>query len=98
MPTLQLTCPRVALARFPGVRGERLCSQGYVVASGDGEAAIMADGDVPDGHFSHCLGDTDGHLMPLSPAVRVRYDTMCKQLYQLPRFPIFTLTYVATCW
>ena len=22
--------------------------------------------------FLHCLGDTDGHLMPLSPAVRVR--------------------------
>ena len=26
--------------------------------------------------FLHYLGDTDGHLMPLSPAVRVRYDTL----------------------
>ena len=57
---------------FPGARGERLCSQRCKVASGADKIAIVANGGVPNGPFLHCLGDTDGHLMPLSPAVRVR--------------------------
>ena len=61
---------------LPGVRGGRLCSQRCVVASGADKIAIMASGGVPDGPFLHYLGDVDGHLMPLSPAVRVRYDTL----------------------
>src|SRR3954463_10862470 len=63
---------------IPGTRGGRLCSQGYAVASGADKIAIVANGGVPDGPFLHCLGDTNGHLMPLSPAVRVRYDTLYK--------------------
>ena len=57
---------------LPGARGERLCSQGYAVASGDEEKAIVANGGAPNGHFLHCLGNSDGHSMTLSPAVRVR--------------------------
>ena len=55
-----------------GARGGSLCSQGYAVASGDEEKAIVANGGAPNGHFLHCLGNSDRHLMPLSPAVRVR--------------------------
>ena len=61
---------------FPGARGKRLCSQRCVVASDADKIAIVASGGVPDGPFLHYLGDVDGHLMPLSPAVRVRYDTL----------------------
>ena len=68
---------------FPGARGKRLCSQRCTVASGADKIAIVASGGVPDGPFLHCLGDVDGHLMPLSPAVRVRYDTLYRWLYQL---------------
>ena len=46
------------------------------MASGADKVAIVANGSAPDGHFLHCLGDVDGHLMPLSPAVRVRYGTL----------------------
>ena len=60
---------------FPGTRGGRLCSQRCTVASGADKIAIVAIGGVPDGPCLHCLGDVDGHLMSLSPAVRVRYDT-----------------------
>ena len=59
---------------FPGTRGERLCIQRCEVASGADKITIVANGGAPDGPFLYCLGDTDGHLMPLSPAVRVRYD------------------------
>ena len=61
---------------FPGARGERLCSQRCAVASGANKIAIVASGGVPYGPFLHYLGGADGHLMPLSPAVRVRYDTL----------------------
>ena len=64
---------------LPGARGERLCSQRCTVASGTDKKAIMAIGGAPDGLCLHYLGDTDGHLMPLSPAVRVRYDTLYLQ-------------------
>ena len=39
---------------------------------GDEEKPIVANGGTPNGHFLHCLGDSDRHLMPLSPVVRVR--------------------------
>ena len=57
---------------FSGACGGSLCSQGYAVASGDEEEAIVANGGAPNGHFLHCLGNSDGHSMTLSPAVRVR--------------------------
>ena len=57
---------------FPGVRGRRLSSQRCEVASDADEIDIVANSGVPDGPFLHYLGDSDGHLMPLSPAVRVR--------------------------
>ena len=68
--------PTCRSGTLPGVRGGRLCSQRCAVASGADKIAIVASGGVPDGPFSHYLGDVDGHLMPLSPAVRVRYDTL----------------------
>ena len=46
------------------------------MASGADKIAIVASGGVPDGPFVHYLGDVDGHLVPLSPAIRVRYDTL----------------------
>ena len=46
------------------------------MASGADKIAIVASGGVPDGPFLHCLGDADGHLMLLSPAIRVRYDAL----------------------
>ena len=60
--------PRRALqeAVQPAVRGGKRADK----------IAIVASGGVPDGPFLHYLGDVDGHLMPLSPAVRVRYDTL----------------------
>ena len=61
---------------FPGARGKRLCSQRCAVASDADKIAIMVSGGVPDGPCLHYLGDVDGHLMPLSPAIRVRYDTL----------------------
>ena len=61
---------------FPGARGKRLCGQRCAVASDADKIAIVASGGVPDGHFLRYMGDVDGHLMPLSPAVRVRYDTL----------------------
>ena len=61
---------------FPGARGKRLCSQRCTVASGANKKAIVAISDAPDGLILHYLGDADGHLMPLSPAARARYDTL----------------------
>ena len=57
---------------FPGAHGRRLSSQRCEVASNADKITIVANGGIPDSPFLHCLGDTDGHLMPLSPAVRVR--------------------------
>ena len=68
--------PTCRLGAFTGARGERLCSQRCAVACDADKFAIVASGGVPDGPFLHYLGDVDGHLMPLSPAVRVRYDTL----------------------
>ena len=78
VPMLQHIHQRVALGAFPGACGERLCSQRCAVACDADKIAIVASDGVPDGPFLHCLGDADGHLMPLSPAVRVRYDTLYK--------------------
>ena len=78
MPTLQRIHQRVALGASPGTRGGRLCSQRCAVACEADKIAIVVNGGAPDGPFLHCLGDADGHLMPLSPAVRVRYDALYK--------------------
>ena len=69
---LQCIHQRVALGAFPGARGERLCSQRCAMACDVDKITIVAHGGVPNGPFLHCLGDSDGHLMPLSPAVGVR--------------------------
>src|SRR3954467_15470373 len=37
--------------------------------------AIVANGGAPNGPPRCCPSDRDGHLMPLSPAVRSRYDS-----------------------
>ena len=57
---------------FPGARGGRLCSQRCTVACEADKISIVVNGGAPNGPFLHCSGDSDGHLMPLSPAVRVR--------------------------
>ena len=46
------------------------------MASCDDEATLVADGDALTDAFCTVWGDGDGHLMPLSPAVRVRYRTL----------------------
>ena len=69
---LQRMHQRVALGASPGVRGGRLCSQRCAVACEADKIAIVANGGATNGPFLHCSGDSDGHLMPLSPAVRVR--------------------------
>ena len=66
------TSPTCRPGAFPGTCGKRLCSQRGAVAGDADKIAIMASGGVPDGPFLHYLGDVDGHLMPLSPAVRGR--------------------------
>ena len=38
-----------------------------MVASGDEEKDIVANGGAPNGHFLHCLGNSNGHSMTLSP-------------------------------
>ena len=76
VPTLQNIHQRVALGAFPGARGGRLCSQRCAVACEADKTAIVASGGAPNGPFLHFMGDADVHSMPLSPAVRVRYDTL----------------------
>src|SRR3954468_9059393 len=80
----------------PKARGEAPCSLRRAVARNADRIAIVANGGAPNGPLRHCSGDPDGHLMPLSPAVRVRYDSTLQPLFAQP-FAIFTLTYVATC-
>ena len=54
---------------LPGTRGGRLCSLGHTVASHGDEATAVANGEAWTDAFG---GDGDGHLMPLSPTVKVR--------------------------
>ena len=72
VPALQRIHQRVALRGFSGTHGGRLCSQGCAVACNADKIAIVAGGGTLNGPFLHCLGDANGHLLPLSPAVRVR--------------------------
>src|SRR3954464_15248542 len=81
---------------LPEARGGALRSQGRAVACGADKIAIVANGGAPNGPFQHCSGDPDGHLMPLSPAVRIRCDSTVQPLYT-QFFSIFTLICVATC-
>ena len=54
---------------LPGARGRRLCSLGHTVVSHGDEATAVANGEAWTDAFG---GDGDGHLMPLSPTVKVR--------------------------
>ena len=76
VPTLQRIHQRVALEPF-----QARVARGCATSGARWQAALTR---LPSWRvvaplmvlFLHCLGDTDGHLMPLSPAVRVRYDTL----------------------
>ena len=67
------------------------------MASCDDEATIVADGDALTDAFCTVWGDGDGHSMPLSPAVRVRYRPLYMHCYNYHQFYAFALIYVATC-
>ena len=54
---------------LPGTRDRRLCSLGHTVASHGDEATAVANGEAWTDAFG---SDGDGHLMPLSPTVKVR--------------------------
>ena len=64
------------------------------MASRGDEATIVANGDARADAF---WGDGDGHSMPLSPTVRVRYKALYIHCYNYHHFYVFTLAYVATC-
>ena len=54
---------------LPGTRGEGLCSLGHTVAIHGDEATAVLKGEA----WTDTFGvDGDGHLMPLSPTVKVR--------------------------
>src|SRR3954465_4341313 len=93
---LHLTCPRVTLELPQRHVAGRRAAWGARMACDVGGVAPVASGGAPNGPPRHYSGDPDGHLMPLSPAVRVRYDSTVQPLYA-QSFAIFTLTYVATC-
>src|SRR4051812_15836545 len=96
MPALQLTHPTRQSRALPEARGEALGSRGHAVACDADKTAIVANGGAPNGPLRHFSGDPDGHLMPLSPAVRVRCDSTVQPLYT-QSFTIFTLICPATC-
>src|SRR3954470_9181492 len=81
---------------LPEACGGALCSRRHAVACGADKIAIVANGGAPNGPLQHCSGDPDGHLMPLSPAVRVRCDSTVQPLYT-QFFSLFTLICAATC-
>src|SRR3954468_16401517 len=81
---------------LPEARGWALRSRRHAVACDADKIAIMANGGAPNGPLRHCSGDPDGHLMPLSPGVRVRCDSTMQPLYA-QSFTIFTLICAATC-
>ena len=58
---------------LPGTRGGWLCSLGDTVASRGDEPVVVANGDARADTF---WGDGDGHSMPLSPTVWVRYRSL----------------------
>ena len=68
------------------------------MASCGDKATIVVDGDALTDAFCTVWGDDDGHLMPLSPAVRVRYKALCIHCSNYHHFYIFALDCVATCW
>ena len=67
------------------------------MASRDDDATIVANGDALTDAFCTVWGDGDGHSMPLSPTVRVRYRALYIHYSNYHLFYVFTLTYVATC-
>src|SRR4051812_9826668 len=78
VPVLQHTHLHVALGPFQAYMAGGCAARGTLW-----QAALtrspswreVASLTVP---FLHCLGGVDRHLMPLSPAVKVRYDTLCR--------------------
>src|SRR4051812_23794738 len=78
VPALQLTHLRVAPGPFPAYVAGGCAARGtlwHARLTGSPSWRAITPLTVP---FLHRLGDVDGHLMPLSPAVRVRYDTLCR--------------------
>ena len=67
------------------------------MASGDDKATVVADDGALTVTFCTVWGDGDGHSMPLSPAVRVRYRALYKHCSNYHPFYTFTLDCVATC-
>ena len=67
------------------------------MASCDDKATVVVDGGALTDAFCTVWGDGDGHSMPLSPTVRVRYRTLYIHCSNYHHFYVFTLTYVATC-
>src|SRR4051812_49472796 len=81
---------------LPEARSRALRSLRRAVACTADRIAVVANGGAPNGPPRRCSGDPDGHLMPLSPAVKSRYDSTVRPLYA-QSFAIFALTCVATC-
>ena len=69
VPTLQLIDPRVALGPFQGRVADGCAAWGDTMARHGDEATALANGDAWTGAFGV---DGDGHLMPLSPTIKVR--------------------------
>ena len=72
VPALQHIHQRVALGPFQACVARGCAASGARWQATLTKIAIVASGGVPDGPFLHYLGDADWHLMPLSPAIRVR--------------------------
>src|SRR3954468_7322340 len=78
VPTLQRIHQRVALGPFQAYVARGCAARGTLwqaALTRSPSWRAVASLTIP---FLHCLGDVDRHLMPLSPAVRVRYDTLCR--------------------
>ena len=67
------------------------------MASCDDEATLVADGDALTDAFCTVRGDGDGHLIPLSLAVKVRYRALYIHCSNYHHYYVFTLHRVATC-
>ena len=72
VPALQPTCQCVALEPSQAHTAGGRAARGARWQAGADKITIVASDGAPNGPSLHCSGDSDGHLMPLSPAVRVR--------------------------
>src|SRR4051812_10978456 len=98
VPALQLTHLRVALGPFQAYVAGGCAARGTLWHAAPTRSPSWQEEAPLTVPFLHCLGDVDRHLMPLSPAVRVRYDSLCRLLYLPQHLSIFALAYIATCW